>query len=268
MDAGKGTQNGQRDDQGQGSNPGVGPSQRPEGAVPETASEGVLSQILAAIQGLAQSSVAVQGTMLEVIQRLPVPAAQGGEATSSASESGSRQPASQEGSQGARQEPQSVGTASDPAGQVPRARDDADRYTKEKFMKNGAKEYEGGIDPVKAENWINNMETTFRAMKVPPQHQTRLASVMLGGEAFHWWHTEEGSTFRGREIEDIAWNEFVDKFNEQYFPEPVAQKKAMEFHNLVQGADSVREYARKFMQLERFSPGLLHNEKARCNKFF
>ena len=107
----------------------------------------------------------------------------GGEATSSASESGSRQPARQEGSQGARQEPQSVGTASDPAGQVPRVRDDADRYTKEKFMKNGAKEFEGGIDPVKAENWINNMETTFRAMKVPPQHQTRLAIVMLGGEA-------------------------------------------------------------------------------------
>ena len=139
MDAGKGTQDGQRDDQGQGSNPGVGPSQRPEGAVPEGASERVLSQILAAIQGLAQSNVAVQGTMLEVIQRLPVPAAQGGEATSSASESGSRQPARQEGSQGARQESQSVGTASDPAGQVPRVRDDADRYTKEKFMKNGAK---------------------------------------------------------------------------------------------------------------------------------
>ena len=114
MDAGKETQNGQRDDQGQGSNPGVGPSQRPEGAVPEAASERVLSQILAAIQELAQSNVAVQGTMLEVIQRLPVPAAQGGaEATSSASESGSRQPARQEGSQGARQEPQSVGTASD-----------------------------------------------------------------------------------------------------------------------------------------------------------
>ena len=68
MDAGKGIQDGQRDDQGQGSNPGVGSNQRPEGAAPETVSEGVLSQILAAIQGLAQSNVAVQGTMLEVIQ--------------------------------------------------------------------------------------------------------------------------------------------------------------------------------------------------------
>ena len=106
MDAGKGTQDGQRlEDQGQGSNPGVGPSQRPEGAVPETVGEGMLSQILAAIQGLAQSNVVVQGTMLEVIQRLPVPAAQGGnEAVSSASGSGSRQPARQQGSQGARDE--------------------------------------------------------------------------------------------------------------------------------------------------------------------
>ena len=85
MDAGKGTQDGQRqEDQGQGSNPGVGPSQSPEGAVPETVGEGMLSQILAVIQGLAQSNVAVQGTMLEVIQWLPE--AQGGnEAVSSAS---------------------------------------------------------------------------------------------------------------------------------------------------------------------------------------
>ena len=147
MDAGKGTQDGQRrDDQGQGSNPGVGPSQRPEGAVPETVSEGVLSQILAAIQGLAQSNVAVQGTMLEVIQRLP--AAQGGnEATSSASGSGSRQPARQEGSQGAREElPLAAVAVSESTQQIPRARDEADRYTKEKFMKNGAKEFEGGMD--------------------------------------------------------------------------------------------------------------------------
>ena len=60
----------------------------------------------------------------------------------------------------------------------------------------------------------------------------------------------------------------MEKFYEQYFPEPVTQKKVIEFHNLVQGADAVREYAQKFMQLERFSPGLLHNEKVRCNKFF
>ena len=123
----------------------------------------------------------------------------------SASGSGSRQPARQEGSQGAREELLLVAVAvSDPVGQVPRAREDGDRYTKEKFMKNGAKEFEGGTDPIRAENWINNMETTFRAMKVPPQHQTRLASVMLEGEAFHWWHTEEGSTFRDREIEEIS----------------------------------------------------------------
>ena len=197
MDDGRGTQDGQRrENQGQGSNPGVGPSQRPGGTAPETVNEGMLSQILAAIQGLAQSNVSVHGMMLEVIQRLPVPAAHGGnEAVSSASGSGSRQPARHEGSQGASEElPPEAIAVSDPVGQVPRAREDGDRYTKEKFMKNGAKEFEGGTNPIKAENWINNMETTFLAMKVPPQ-QTRLASVMLEGEAYHWWHTEEGSTF-------------------------------------------------------------------------
>lgn len=60
---------------------------------------------------------------------------------------------------------------------APRAIDDA-----EKFMKNGAKEFlrgGGGVDPIKAENWINNVETTFRAMQVPHRHKTRLATTML-----------------------------------------------------------------------------------------
>ena len=46
------------------------------------------------------------------------------------------------------------------------------------------------------------------------------------------------------------------------------QEKALEFNNLTQGNDAVREYARKFLQLERFSPGSMDNEKARCSKFF
>ena len=154
MDAGKGTQDGRRDDQGQGSNPGVGPSQRPGGTTPETVNEGMLSQILAAIQGLTQSNVAVQGTMLEVIQQLPVPAAQvGNEATSSASSSGSAQPARHKGSLGARERlPPVVIAVSDPTGQVLRAGDDRDRYTKEKFTRNGAKEFIGGIDLIEVEN--------------------------------------------------------------------------------------------------------------------
>ena len=162
----------------------------------------------------------------------------------------------------------SQGQGSNPASQAARAPDDSDKFNKEKFRKNGAKEYEGGVDPIKAENWINNMEITFRAMQVPHTHKTRLATTMLQEEAYHWWRTEEKTKFVTREINFITWSEFVAAFNEQYFPEPVIQQKALEFNNLTQGTDSIREYARKFLQLERFSPRSMDNEKARCSKFF
>ena len=78
----------------------------------------------------------------------------------------------------------------------------------------------------------------------------------------------EKTAFIRIDINSVTWSELVTAFNEQYFPEPVIQQKALEFNNLTQGSETVREYARRFLQLERFSPGSMDNEKARCSKFF
>ena len=51
--------------------PTVNPSQ---GANPGVANEQMLTQIMAAIHGLAQSTTAAQNAMLEVVQRIPIPA--------------------------------------------------------------------------------------------------------------------------------------------------------------------------------------------------
>ena len=92
----------QRMNQGQGSDPSgeenpppaVNPSQ---GANSGVANEEMLTQILVAIQGLTQSTAAAQNAMLEVVQRIPIPAVQGGNgATSSAGGSGSAPPRAQE----------------------------------------------------------------------------------------------------------------------------------------------------------------------------
>lgn len=42
--------------------------------------------------------------------------------------------------------------------------DDFDKYTKENFTKNGAKEIVRVVGLIKAKNWIKNMETTFKTM--------------------------------------------------------------------------------------------------------
>ena len=61
--------------------------------------------------------------------------------------------------------------------------DDGDRYTVEKFRKNGAEVFIGGTDPMKAESWIDITEKAFRALSVPHRHQVRLAACMHQEEA-------------------------------------------------------------------------------------
>ena len=173
------SQDSQRTNQGQGSNQDQGVNPPPTGnpnpeANPGVANEQMFTQILAAIQGLAQITAATQNTMLEVIQRLPVPAVQVGNGSmSSTGGSGSAPPRIQERGQRASDErPPQVPAELNPASNVMRAPEDSDKFNKEKFIKNGAKEFIGGVDPIMAENWINNMETTFRAMQVPHRHMT------------------------------------------------------------------------------------------------
>lgn len=68
---------------------------------------------------------------------------------------------------------------------APRVVDDSDKYTKENFIKNGANHFLGGVDPIKAKNWINNIETIFRVMQVSHRRKIRLAATMLQEEAYH-----------------------------------------------------------------------------------
>ena len=78
------SQDSQGMNQGRGSDPSgeenppptVNPSQ---GANPGVANEQMMTQILAAIQGLAQSTAAAQNAMLEVVRRIPIPAVHGSE---------------------------------------------------------------------------------------------------------------------------------------------------------------------------------------------
>ena len=64
--------------------------------------------------------------------------------------------------------------------------DDNDRYTVEKFQKNGIEVSIGGTDPMKAESWIDITEKGFRALCVPHRHQVRLATCMFQEEAWYW----------------------------------------------------------------------------------
>lgn len=130
--------------------------------------------------------------MLEIVQRTTLPAVQGGnEAMTPTGGFGLAPHGVQDRSSGERNGPPTVVLSN----QAPRAVEDSDKYNKEKFIKNGAKEFVGRVDPIKAKNWINNMETTFRAMQVPHGRKTGLATSMLHEKAYHWWQPMEKSNY-------------------------------------------------------------------------
>lgn len=119
---------------------------------------------------------------LKIVRRLPIAlVVDGNGASSLASRSGSIPTGARDGNQGESNDvlPPMASQDLPPARQQPRVLDDSNNYTKEKFMKNGAKEFVGGVALIKAENGINNMETTFRAMQVPHSYKTRLATCIL-----------------------------------------------------------------------------------------
>lgn len=58
-----------------------------------------------------------------------------------------------------------------------------DRYTVEKFIKNGGNVFLGGTNPLQVENWVNVTDMAFKALQVPHRHKTRLATCMLQEEA-------------------------------------------------------------------------------------
>lgn len=230
----------QRRNQGQNSNPSQGASPQQEAnpkqrVNPGPTSEQMLSLILVVIQGLAQSTAADQNSMLEVVQlkvvqMIPLP---GNGATSLASSSSLVPLRAQEGNQKARNGPPLVDQAKqNMASQAPRR-----NLSRMEPMSS----IYWVVDPIKVENSINNMETTFRVMQVAHRHKTRIATTILQEEANHWWQSMEKPTYNRREITSITWGELVTFFNEQYFLEPIIQEKALEFNNSSWEYDSVQK---------------------------
>lgn len=56
-------------------------------------------------------------------------------------------------------------------------------FTLEKLIKNGAKSFNGSIEPAKAKGWTLNILMTFRAMEVVENHYVKQLSSVLEEEA-------------------------------------------------------------------------------------
>ncbi|KAM6546104.1 hypothetical protein CsatB_026840 [Cannabis sativa] len=133
----------------------------------------------------------------------------------------------------------------------------------ERFRKQHPPEFEGGIDPVVAEEWISRIESILQMLRVDGNDRVKCASYMLRKDARIWWEVVEQT----KDVDTMNWDDFKRVFNEKYYNSAVLAAKVDEFTGLVQGSLTVTEYAQKFDRLAKFAPDLVPTDRVRAHRF-
>ncbi|MQM00999.1 hypothetical protein Taro_033746 [Colocasia esculenta] len=105
----------------------------------------------------------------------------------------------------------------------------------EKFLRLQPPTYSGGPNPDTVEHWVHEIERVFATMRCLAADKVVLAAYQLRGFALEWWRLKMQTTFAGRTEEAITWSEFLDVFNDTFFPIQVQQVKREQFWTLQQG---------------------------------
>ncbi|XP_058080656.1 uncharacterized protein LOC131228815 [Magnolia sinica] len=101
-------------------------------------------------------------------------------------------------------------------------------------------------------------------MRCTSQERVPLVIFLLQGEAQNWWPSISRSVER-----DFVWTwkDFVDNFNQKFFPEHVWEQRALEFKTLVQGDITMSQYEARFVALSRFATYLVDDERGKACRF-
>ncbi|XP_028092598.1 uncharacterized protein LOC114292774 [Camellia sinensis] len=119
----------------------------------------------------------------------------------------------------------------------------------------------GGIEPLKAETWLLEMEKLFEVFPYTEIQKVLLVTYTLKDEARRWWLLIRNTNA------NMTWARFNEIFYEKYFPQCFRDQKASEFQELKQGRMSVDEYEAKFTELARFAPHMVDTDYKKARKF-
>ncbi|XP_059639333.1 uncharacterized protein LOC132281673 [Cornus florida] len=124
--------------------------------------------------------------------------------------------------------------------------------------------FEGGADPMVADDYMEQVETQLASMDVTEDHlKITLATYKFTKDAKFWWK----SITNQYKIEEMSWDRFKELFYEKYFPASNRWELKNQFIGLIQGNMSVTEYENKFTSLSRFAPEMVSNEVDKVRKF-
>ncbi|KAH7838847.1 hypothetical protein Vadar_031889 [Vaccinium darrowii] len=130
------------------------------------------------------------------------------------------------------------------------------------FLKLKPPTFIGGMDPTRANAWLESIQKIFKVLRCSETQKVGLASYQLEGEAHHWWTMKEQSEPR------MAWTRFLVVFREKYIPQSIQDAKCTEFQQLKQkGQMTVSEYEAEFTNLAQYAPHMVATENMKARKF-
>ncbi|XP_028083956.1 uncharacterized protein LOC114285150 [Camellia sinensis] len=131
----------------------------------------------------------------------------------------------------------------------------------QKFMKMKPPTFLGGIEPLKAETWLLEIEKLYEVFPYTKTQKVLLATYTFKDEARRWWLLIRSSN------ENMTSAQFNEIFYNKYFPQYFWDQKVSEFQELKQGRMSVAKYEAKFTELARFASHMVDTDYKKARKF-
>ncbi|GFS36993.1 hypothetical protein Acr_00g0049100 [Actinidia rufa] len=129
------------------------------------------------------------------------------------------------------------------------------------FLKLKPPTFKGGMDPVKANDWLSEMEKNFRLLRCGERQKVEIGSYLLTGEANRWWN------LKGVREPMMDWARFKVIFREKFVPRAVQNAKSAEFERLKQMGTTIAEYEASFTNLAEYAPHLVATDEMRARRF-
>ena len=107
------------------------------------------------------------------------------------------------------------------------------------------------------------MTKVFDGLGVAKDFKVGLTTYLFDGEVDHWWE----SVKRRRDISALTWGEFIQIFQDKYFPKSIKDIMKADFLALQQRNTIVVEYERRFTKLSRYAMKFISTEANRAKLF-
>ncbi|XP_035542830.1 uncharacterized protein LOC118345283 [Juglans regia] len=140
--------------------------------------------------------------------------------------------------------------------------------TLEQFSRPHPPTFDGRLNSLDAESWIERMEQIFEMLYYTDDQKAKYATYHLIDMANKWWKSTRALVqLELGEAVPISWEHFKKIFLDHFFPRTLQESRARQFMDLTQGSMTVVQYAMTFMELSRFASYLIPDEEKKAEKF-